>query len=134
MAFQIDCPTLTLAAFCPTFSLSISFDVPNPYRPLSFPFLALRSPYFSSNFLSCAKERISSLMEAEISSKARSKWWRRRMRLGAETLASDEAASEEAASEGNGSDSLALTEASGIEYPKGDETAEETVESAGGVE
>lgn len=51
------------------------------------------------------------------------------MRLGAETLASDEAASE-----GNGSDSLALTEDSGIEYPKGDETAEETVESAGGVE
>lgn len=51
------------------------------------------------------------------------------MRLGAETLASDEAASE-----GNGSDSLALMEASGIEYPKCAETAEETVESARGAE
>ena len=107
MVSQVGCPILTLAALSPTFSLSFSFSVPNPYRPLSLPFLALRSPSFSSNFRICVKERISSLIEAVISSKARSKWWRRRIRFGVDTSAFD---GEEEFSKENGSDTLALVE------------------------
>ena len=70
-------------------------------------------------------------MEADISSKARSKWWRRRIRFGGEAFASDE---EEEASKGNGSDDTMLVEGSRFGSLKRAAAPEGMSEAAGGVE